>query len=79
LTGNHVIENRYHLTDWILYTSSNFLNGGYWTRHIFSSNFCLNEYFSNIIEIGDFYRFLFLDSFNIDSLGLNAPSSDPAT
>jgi hypothetical protein len=61
--------NNYHLTDWILYTSSNFLHGGHWTNYISSFNFSLLSYYSNI-EFYNFYRkFLFLD-FSLSYLGL---------
>jgi ribonuclease HI len=62
--------NHYHLTDWILYTSSNFLYGRHWTKYISSYNFSLLSYY-NSIDFYNFYRdFLFLD-FNLDSLGLD--------
>jgi hypothetical protein len=62
--------NNYHLTDWILYTSSNFLHGGHWTNYISSFNFSLLSYY-NSIEFHSFYRkFLFLD-FSLLTLGLD--------
>jgi hypothetical protein len=62
--------NNYHLTDWILYTSSNFLHGGHWTKYISSHNFLLLSYF-NSLDFYDFYReFLFLD-FSLYHLGLD--------
>jgi hypothetical protein len=62
--------NNYHLTDWILYTSSNFLHGGHWTNYISSFNFSLLSYYSSI-EFYNFYRkFLFLD-FSLFTLGLD--------
>jgi hypothetical protein len=61
--------NNYHLTDWILYTSSNFLHGGHWTNYISSFNLSLLSYY-NSIEFYNFYRkFLFLD-FSLVYLGL---------
>jgi hypothetical protein len=62
--------NNYHLTDWILYTSSNFLHGGHWTNYIASFNSSLLSYY-NSIEFRSFYRqFLFLD-FSLLTLGLD--------
>jgi hypothetical protein len=62
--------NNYHLTDWILYTSSNFLHGGHWTNYISTFNFSLLTYY-NSLEFYNFYRkFLFLD-FSLSYLGLD--------
>jgi ribonuclease HI len=67
---NTPLLNNYHLTDWILYTSSNFLHGGHWTNYISSFNFSLLSYYSSI-EFYNFYRkFLFLD-FSLYTLGLD--------
>jgi hypothetical protein len=61
--------NNYHLTDWILYTSSNFLHGGHWTKYISLHNFSLLSYYSSL-DFYNFYRkFLFLD-FSLSYLGL---------
>jgi ribonuclease HI len=61
--------NNYHLTDWILYTSSNFLHSGHWTKYISLHNFSLLTYYSSL-EFYNFYRkFLFLD-YSSSYLGL---------
>jgi hypothetical protein len=61
--------NNYHLTDWILYTSSNFLHGGHWTKYISLYNLPLLSYYSSI-DFSNFYKeFLFLD-FSLSYLGL---------
>jgi hypothetical protein len=62
-------RNNYHLTDWILYTSSNFLHSGHWTKYISLYNFPLLSYY-NSLDFYNFYReFLFLD-FSLSYLGL---------
>jgi hypothetical protein len=62
--------NNYHLTDWIFYTSSNFLHGGFWSKYISSDNNSLFLYY-NSLDFFSFYNLFFFSSFSLSSFGLD--------
>jgi hypothetical protein len=67
---NEIINNVFHHeTDWIIYTSSNYLHGGHWTKYISSLNNNFLLYF-NSIEFSSFYFSFFNNRFSLSILGL---------
>jgi hypothetical protein len=62
--------NNYHLTDWIFYTSSNFLHRGFWSKYILLDNNDLFMYYSSI-DFFSFYNLFFFSSFSLFSLGFD--------
>jgi hypothetical protein len=57
IQANTPALNNYHLTDWIFYTSSNFLHGGYWSKYISLDNNDLFMYYSSIDFFSFYYSF----------------------
>jgi hypothetical protein len=62
--------NNYYLTNWIFYTSSNFLHGGFWSKYISLDNNSLFLYY-NSIDFSTFYIPFFFSPFSLSSFGLD--------